>query len=56
MEHGQLPINEDVAIGDGNASSVIKTLNKNDYVILIVPDSFYGDNRGFLTVKIEKVD
>lgn len=56
MEHGQLPINEDAAIGGGNASSVIKTLNKNDYVILIVPDSFYGDNRGSLTVKIEKID
>jgi len=68
-EYGPEPINADATIGFGNiessyneaenlgkGSSIIRNLNQNEYVILIIPDSYYGDNSGSIKIRIEKVD
>ena len=68
-EYGPYPINEDGIIGSealkatyneaensGKGSSTVKALEKNDYVILIISDSYYEDNSGSIKVRIEKYD
>ena len=68
-ESGPNPINEDDSIGFGDTkqtfneaemqakdSSVVKSLNQGDYIVIVVPDSDYSDNTGSIKIKIEKVD
>jgi len=68
-EYGPCPINEDTTIGFGDlkatfneaentakGSSVIRNLNQDDYVILVISDSYYQDNSGSIKIKIEKIN
>ena len=68
-EYGPYPINEDGLIGSealkatyneaensGKGSNIVKALEKNDHVVLIVSDSYYEDNSGSIKIRIEKVD
>jgi hypothetical protein len=68
-ESGPYPINEDTTIGFGDLkptfneaeniakdSSIVRGLNQDDYIILVIPDSNYKDNSGSIKIRIEKVD
>lgn len=65
-EFGRSASNENTTIGSwifkptyseaeaaGRGSNIVLSLNQNDYIILIVPDSYYLDNRGTIKIRID---
>jgi len=67
--YGPHPINEDATIGFaemianyddaeniGKSSSLVRNLNQGDYMIVVIPDSYYDDNSGTIKISIEKID